>query len=1035
MLSSSAHEIEPISKFHLSEEDFKKLIGAYKLKFEEQLKFNQEFEIENDKPQDETAGSLKIFLQEKLNEAFKDEGKLKEYQEAVSADGTTSDRGIHDGFHVANVALYAKKFLKIYQENKELFSPEIQKEIKEFDENKIRDLEVLCLMHDVARVNKDHDQAEYKNAFYVALKLREMGDTRFHGDEISEAGLEMIMDLASKESKKKDKSLMSKLIQASDSLAILRCRRFREDLYVYDFDLNDAFKDFSEIDFAHAPKRDKLQKSIRESVSKISLIEKNPHILLENLEHQENPQEDFLKHKKTILLMNAFDEGLEMLKTDDSVEAFPRHELSDMFYVHAIKFHSPYPLNKQGQNFICATILSKFGVIRSYADRSWNNNPVLILGWEDESGVVFSSGFKADVASLKLIDLDQTFPSNIEASHWVQMTKRTGLHEGFYDKMIYTQERMAEKLQEMIARRNHPELDISNGQYHLFDETGATKIGRIGSGMYQDYYSAPYRGIRTNSGELRHNEIHILNSVHIVHFVGIARDVFEHTPAHKASEFSDFSHFGLLRLKFYKDQINYEKARLLSLEKPMEDERFKNCVEFELSRVTNLFEKIIHLKKLKIELGKNLDHRLIIKSIKKKISKKSEHEGFEFQDSKENREIIQKRKIEKFDEELVGLHKKLEEFERSFGFTDLKAKAGDLCTKDAQARRFPFLKDENLISQLIKKWKDGVMSAVDSIPIRVAQDRVKKGLQTQTEMALYDIFNPQEIKILSEKEFRKKFVKTPELFKELCERKDYSSILLLYTKKEINQLSQAEAGSKLRDGSELPNYLTIYSETLDKVDSSKLGLLIKMGLDIYSLPDASDNQEYQIRCGPNAILATAREGKKAFCLAPYKLPESFFIFKYKLENPEILKKLTKFGVLFSEDAFPFSTYLDEEFRINKFDNFLRDPNKIEGNFKQHLLDSLKKYSSESDLSAIESNLEYTYIAHNLKRATYTLNGFGLLKMFEKHPNLTKGDKEMSALVNKLKILRGDKKPDIAVTSAQQSSLVYLTNPSLLNQMI
>ena len=48
----------------------------------------------------------------------------------------------------------------------------------------------------------------------------------------------------------------------------------------------------------------------------------------------------------------------------------------------------------------------------------------------------------------------------------------------------------------------------------------------------------------------------------------------------------------------------------------MEDERFKNCVEFEFSRVTNLFEKIIHLNKLKIELGKNPDHPLIIKSIK-----------------------------------------------------------------------------------------------------------------------------------------------------------------------------------------------------------------------------------------------------------------------------------------------------------------------------------------------------------------------------------------------------------------------------------
>ena len=646
------------------------------------------------------------------------------------------------------------------------------------------------------------------------------------------------------------------------------------------------------------------------------------------------------------------------------------------------------------------------------------------MGLEDESGVVFSSGFKTDVGSNILNG--KNFSSNIEASHFVQMQERenNGLYKSYLDNLVYVESEMYKKIKEMDERRKGLIVDVSNGEYDLIDQVGTEKTGRVGKGRYGTFYSAPHHEVRTSSGELRHNEIHILNSVHIVHFVGMARDVFEHTPAHKVSQFSDFSHFGLLRLKFYKDQINFEKARLLSLEKPMEDERFKNCVEFELSRVSNLFEKIIHLEKLKQELNDNLKHPLIIKSIKKKILKGTDEEGFKFQNSKKNREIIQKRKIEKFDKELVGLYKNLEEFEKpeSFGFTGLKAKVDEI-SKEVNP------------SQKIKDWKDDIMKDESGKALKITISKVREGLEKTTQMALYDVFNPQEIKILSDEEYQKKFVKTPELFRELCERKNYSSILLLFTKKEINKLSEEGAGSKLRDGSELPNYLTIYSETLDKVDSSKLGLLIKMGLDIYSLPDASDNQEYQIRCGPNAILATAREGKKAYCLAPYKLPESFFIFKYKLENPEILKKLTKFGVLFSEDAFPFSTYLDEEFRINKFDNFLRNPDNIKEDFKQHLLVSLKKYSSESDLSAIESNLEYTYIAHNLKRATYTLNGFGLLKMFEKHPNLTRDHEDISALVNKLKILRGDREPDKAVASAQQSSLVYLTNPSPSNQMI
>jgi hypothetical protein len=1024
MIPSTVYEIESINQFHLSNEDFAKLIGAYKLNFTKQLEFNNKFEIEADKPQDDSTQKLKDFLQEKLNKAFKDQEKLSSYKEKIGEEITSTDRGIHDGFHVANVALYAKKFLKIYQQNKELFSPEIQEEIAEFDDpKKVRDLEILCLMHDVARVNKQPDQNEYKNAFYVALMLREMGDERFQGDEISEEGLKMIMDLASKESKTKDKSLMSKLIQSSDSLAILRDPHFRDGSTAYNFDLNDVFKDFSEIDYAHAPIRDKLQKSIRESVSKISLIEKNPNILLDNLECQKDPQQVFLEHKKTILLMDAFDEGLEMLKTDDTVEAFPGRKLRDMFYVHVMGVHSPYPLDKQGQKFICATILSSSGVIRSYADRSWRNNPVLILGREDESGVVFSSGFKTDVGSSALFKSGRTFASNIEASHWVQMMQREGLHASYFDKMIYTQERMAEKLQEMITRRNHPELDISDGEYLLLDEVGTTKTGKVGKDRYQEGYSAPHHEVRTNSGELRHNEIHILNSVHIVDFVGIARDVFEHTPAHKVGQFSDFSHFGLLRLKFYKDQINFEKKRLLSLDKPMEDEKFKNCVEFELSRVTNVFEKIGQLKKLTQELRDNPNHPLIKKSVQKKISKEPEFKGSKFQDSAENSKIIQERKIEKFYNELEGLYKKLEEFEKpeSFGFTDLKAKADELCQKD------------NIFEE-IKEWKNGIMSGESNqTQLNIAISRVKSGLQKETQMALYDVVKSQEIKILSDEEYQKKFVKTPELFRELCERKDYSSILLLYTKKEINQLSQDEAGSQLKDGSALPNYQTIFSETFKKITSSQLGLLIKMGLDIYSLPDKSDDKEYQEYCGISCLSSSYEHNKMIYCIAPYKFPESFLYSRYKSKDYEITQKLIKFGVLFSEDMPP-SSFHEEEvvfFYLNKYLN-----SGMIANFKDNLLTALKKYNSEDDLAKIESTLKFTRLPHDARERQTTLNGYGLLRMFDRYQTqiLTKDDKEMSALVNKLKILRGDKEPDRAVSSAQQSSLVFVTSPPSRNSM-
>jgi hypothetical protein len=749
MLSSSAHEIEPISKFYLSEENFKTLIEAYKLTFIEQLEFNQKFKIKADKPEDKTAEKLKIFLREKLNEAFKDKDKLTEYRDAISAHKTSTDRGIHDGFHVASVALYARNFLRIYQDNKELFSPEIQKEIEEFDDpKKITDLEILCLMHDVARVNKDHDQDEYKNAFYVALMLREMGDERFQGDAISQEGLKMIMDLASKESDTKDKSLMSKLIQSSDSLAILRDPHFRGGSTSYDFELNDVFKDFSEIHFDHASQRNRLQKSIRELVAKISLVEKNPDILLENLECQQNPQEVFLKHDKTLLLMSSFDESLKLLKTDDAVEALPSHRLGDMFYVHVVGVHSPFALDKQGQVFRCATSLCSGAITRSYADRSWLNNPVFILSSESDGGAVYVAGFKTDVGSNILNG--NNFSSNIKASHFVQMQERerNGLYRSYLDNLVYVESEMYEKIQEMDKRRKDSRVDISNGVYKLKSNDGE-QMGRVGKGRYGPLYSAPHHEVRTSSGELRHNEIHILNSVHIVHFVGMARDVFEHTPAHKVGQFSDFSHFGLLRLKFYKDQINFEKQRLLSLDKPMEDEKFKNCFEFELSRVTNVFEKIIHLEKLKQELEGNTKHPLIEKSVQKKISKEPEFKGSKFQDSEENRRIIQERKIEKFENELRGLYKKLEEFEKpeSFGFTDLKAKAYEISQKDN-------------LSQEIKEWKDGIMRDESGKAFDFAISKVQEGLKKTTQMALYDIFNPQEIKILSDEEYQKKFVKT-----------------------------------------------------------------------------------------------------------------------------------------------------------------------------------------------------------------------------------------------------------------------------------
>ncbi|MFM6972812.1 MAG: hypothetical protein ACKOXJ_04270, partial [Alphaproteobacteria bacterium] len=120
----------------LSKDDFKKIISAYKINFTNQKTFNQNFNIENEKPKDDSHESLKEFLQTKLNQAFQNPQKLVNYQNALDTANPPSDRGIHDGFHTANVALYARNFLKIYQDNRQLFSEEMQAQIAEFDDPK-----------------------------------------------------------------------------------------------------------------------------------------------------------------------------------------------------------------------------------------------------------------------------------------------------------------------------------------------------------------------------------------------------------------------------------------------------------------------------------------------------------------------------------------------------------------------------------------------------------------------------------------------------------------------------------------------------------------------------------------------------------------------------------------------------------------------------------------------------------------------------------------------------------------------------------
>ena len=293
-------------EYQLNQAEIKELLSSYRLRYSSketrhiipthQLHHNEIFGLDK---KSSSANQEDFNLELALDNAFKNLGSpITEYNRACDMDKKSDEKGrdIHDGYHALTTSYYAKELLKHYQEKKDLFSEAMQAQIAEFDNpQKIKDLEILCIMHDTARTHGFHDQDEHKNAFYVALKLRKMGDPRFQGDTISPEGLKMITDLANKEGKNEDKSLMSKLIQSADSLAILRCEEFRTGSYKYRSEMNEVYQDFAKIEDPSSREKE---------LARLKVI---THLLLENerrfrlpkfLEFSQNPFEEFSKDAK-----------------------------------------------------------------------------------------------------------------------------------------------------------------------------------------------------------------------------------------------------------------------------------------------------------------------------------------------------------------------------------------------------------------------------------------------------------------------------------------------------------------------------------------------------------------------------------------------------------------------------------------------------------------------------------------------------------------------------------------------------------------
>jgi hypothetical protein len=962
--------------FKLEDANFKKIISPYKLSFEDQLKFNEDFDIEKKRPASSSAEDLKKFLKDKLNEAFEDENKLNTYQNAISTDKKSSDRGIHDGYHVANVALYARNFLKIYQQNKELFSPEIQKEIKEFDDpQKIRDLEILCLLHDVARVNKDLDQDEYKNAFYVALMLRAAEDERFQGNEISEEGLKMIMDLASKESKEKDKSLMSKLIQGADSLAILRVKKFNSDPKLFNPNLNNVYNDFKNIDHKdNADIRNKLITIwIGRMQSDILSIENKEHAEIKEqaeikpIEFEENPLKEFFKHQKTQKLQQAFVVYGEINSRDETNDS---EKFGGPVFVHVFAPLNPDALQKcDSKKFICATMLIDGVHVKHYAEWSWTNNPFLIL---DEDDTIFQAGFPTDVGSdiLKKKNSSSMFwgfrggLTDIQMSDYVASQWKTRPTQAYFDNMIFHQYAFYLKLKETSDRRSGDQTDISDGTYWLTNSSGERKQGRVGAERYGAEYSKPYFLREALSNELRHNECHIRNSVHVSHRVGISDNTFNFFPSAN-HQYSDSPESGLFRLQKYRNQINAEKQRLLALGEPMKDEKFRECVDFELSKVTSLFEKIHFLQQMRNDIKDNPDNKYWIKSSNKKRAKKSELDGFAFEISDVNQKIWSERKIDKINKNLVELCANLRDFEKeeNFGFKDLIPELEGLTSGGCSPQSFRVK---------IADWKSKIMSDETNPQLQFAIAKVTKGLHIETKMGLHNVYEPQEFMVLTDekleekfKEITKKILEEEGKFKLYFNTERYLDILRIFDREQITETFHKIYSSKDQDFDKI-----VFANKFPKSTKQEIEQLIDAGLDIHKFNDKEAEADcFGLR-------------KSSQIIQPYSYETA-----KKSNNAQVVESLMEHGVLIS-DKFNL-TGNDVEKNMAEFCSKLKAQ---DAEVLNSLKLALEKYETKENLKDVAT---LSFGGKEIK-----LNGYGLLRIFEnnliKDPSL-----EISQLFTKV----------------------------------
>jgi hypothetical protein len=784
---SEIKEVEVSDPIFLIRDKFDKIIRSYKLRYFDaintpsplgfQSEFNKDFEL-NDKLEAHDK-DFKLFLANKINQAFRKPELIKKYFTTIDMDGSLIEygRGSHGGNHAANVALYSKMLLKLYKKYEEYLPENLKKEVFEFNEEKEKDLEVLALMHDCARNNKLHnvskpyqnelhDQDEYKNAFYVALMMRELGDSRFTGENISEDGLNLITNLSLKGSEYKDKSLMSKLIQSADNLSATRVASI-----VYNPDHSDVFHDFRKI------QSEEGKKKILHEFNKLSHVISDYEFFGRSRYGGANNRLEFIENPLNVFNQRAM-EVIEpfRLAIEDPSDLIPKEFATkiplESYFVHVVNNRRYFGTAVQKLNdnkFLNATLIFKpdsevgDAFINHYANVDWYKNCFFILDSEPVDGIIFLKGFQRDIGSDDIFNLGTFGNNDVEKIQNFAYQSYVEKNRIIFSFGCDTIDQLKKKLEEIMYRRTYPETDISDTKYMVLTPNSTFEPQRIGKNRYSGEYFGRYGVTLVRSPQLIHNECHVYAAIHNVLHVGIAKDFLQSEKIDNSTNILDLKKIITLRDAVrFKEEINDEKKRLSELEEPMEDKNFKFCVNHEFKRVTTCLEKIVYFKRLRdqIEWGtySNVER---VSNVRKGV-KQTEFEGGKFEYRNKNRAIWFDKKIDKIGKILISLTKELKSYEKSHDITGLTAFASSLDYNDGANSQ-----------KQINSWIDEIMEGkTEQKAVEKVINKIKVKLCEEVKTVAQDMCDPNNLIVIDDEKYLESDTKIEAVKKKIKLHKD-----------------------------------------------------------------------------------------------------------------------------------------------------------------------------------------------------------------------------------------------------------------------